>query len=436
MRLLSDPWGAISRGGASRIPSTSADGPLPVSRPRRSLQLASRTFIERSLCRAPWPSARRTILKKMESVVAAVNKAVPRHPHSRVSRPFPFKISPLPFRPPASAQGREADTRRAPLVTGNGSRRCPPTFTAQRAGLLFTVVETTALSTSHGRKLGPSAGPFATKPAKAPPRPGDMSSSWITCRSASEWAKADLAVTLFEVFYDFWRLRAWLRAIRWYAAGLRQSTTSQTHLLDSVAEITQPVSVRGLRPFLAMAFLTGDKNPIPPPGGPTRTQRITSTLSLSLVAGLTHFTEHQHTEATIRASRSRKHLAWKAVPDQSLSFLEATSVKDGTRRDYRERAAEFVMWCEIRRVCFDGPKSLDEALLLWCDEMFFKGLSPEEGSKLVASLKFSCRSTAGSGTSRSRECTGRWRAGVARLPSTSGSRCRWCACVQSSAPSS
>jgi len=74
--------------------------------------------------------------------------------------------------------------------------------------------------------------------------------------------------------------------------------------------------------------------------------------------------------------------------DPNLSYLEQTSVLTSTRRDYKDRAGRLVDWCREHRLDWRSPEELDQIVLLFFDECFWRGDPSAEGSKLLASLKF------------------------------------------------
>ena len=71
-----------------------------------------------------------------------------------------------------------------------------------------------------------------------------------------------------------------------------------------------------------------------------------------------------------------------------MSYLEATSVQIGTVVDYQSRLQSFVDWCRRNHKNWVEECQLDEAVVTYFDEMFWKGLPGEDGSKLLAALKF------------------------------------------------
>ena len=71
-----------------------------------------------------------------------------------------------------------------------------------------------------------------------------------------------------------------------------------------------------------------------------------------------------------------------------MSYLEATSVLDSTRRDYKARLMDFLLWASNRRLDWHDAAGLDQTLLVLFDELFFKGIAVGDASKLLAAIKF------------------------------------------------
>ena len=87
------------------------------------------------------------------------------------------------------------------------------------------------------------------------------------------------------------------------------------------------------------------------------------------------------------AVRRRALLVVQPEGPDSLSFLEKTAVKSTCQKDYVRRIQLFVEWCRLRHQSWSSDHGLDNSLCLLGDEMFFKGDSVEEMSKLVSALK-------------------------------------------------
>jgi hypothetical protein len=71
-----------------------------------------------------------------------------------------------------------------------------------------------------------------------------------------------------------------------------------------------------------------------------------------------------------------------------MSYLEHLLITENTMKVYRRRAEEFIHWCSIRHLDWSAAEELDETLLIAFDEMYFKGLSSEDGSCLLAAIKY------------------------------------------------
>ena len=95
-------------------------------------------------------------------------------------------------------------------------------------------------------------------------------------------------------------------------------------------------------------------------------------------------------QATARAARTRAASEMRrAVPeDSSLSFLEWRTVRGPTRQEYSRRVIRFVTWCCLHSMNWTTDDDLDSILVTLFDELFFKGMSAEEGTRLIAALCF------------------------------------------------
>ena len=71
-----------------------------------------------------------------------------------------------------------------------------------------------------------------------------------------------------------------------------------------------------------------------------------------------------------------------------LSLLETISVRPATRHVYLSALAELRSWAALQGVPLASAAQLDVALVSRFDELFAKGHAPEEGSRLIAALKF------------------------------------------------
>ena len=95
-------------------------------------------------------------------------------------------------------------------------------------------------------------------------------------------------------------------------------------------------------------------------------------------------------QISARASRKRAASEMRlAIPeDTSLSFLEWRTVGAPTRQDFSHRVIRFVMWCYRHSMNLHTDDDLDLLLVTLFDELFFKGMSAEEGIRLIAALCF------------------------------------------------
>lgn len=141
---------------------------------------------------------------------------------------------------------------------------------------------------------------------------------------------------------------------------------------------------------------------VPSPAGLTVRGRTAA--RTPVVASLVQVSAYQSQQAVKRARKSEKTGVSRGTAGFTLSYLETSAVKERTYQDYQKRALEFVEWCRVRGVTASSADELDLALVLWCDEKFFRGLSVEDGSKLLSAIKFFFRCTAEPGTLR---CRGR-----------------------------
>jgi hypothetical protein len=71
-----------------------------------------------------------------------------------------------------------------------------------------------------------------------------------------------------------------------------------------------------------------------------------------------------------------------------ISHLEHLLITEPTLRTDHSKLATFVQWCSWRHLDWSTPGELDETLLIVFDEMYFNGMSAEDGSTLLAALKF------------------------------------------------
>ncbi len=139
-----------------------------------------------------------------------------------------------------------------------------------------------------------------------------------------------------------------------------------------------------------MPFLRLGLQPVAPTFLIQRDPHTLPYLPRPFVIGETHFTDYQLNESTRRAATCHGlpgPLTGPALRHQ-LSHLEAISVKKPTLIDYRGRLADFLIWCVDRRLDWFTSEDLDQILIFMFDEWYFRGMSPEEGSKTLAALRF------------------------------------------------
>ena len=84
----------------------------------------------------------------------------------------------------------------------------------------------------------------------------------------------------------------------------------------------------------------------------------------------------------------RKAKFTKTVPRPALSYLEQVSVKESTLVRYEKLATEFVARATRLKLDWVSDVELDAVLCQKMNWMFFEGQSAEEGSRLLAALKF------------------------------------------------
>jgi hypothetical protein len=78
--------------------------------------------------------------------------------------------------------------------------------------------------------------------------------------------------------------------------------------------------------------------------------------------------------------------------------LGSTKVK--VNRDYVLRAETFERWCAVNQVTWSTDQQLDLLLVTHLDEPFWKGRGPDDGSKLIARLKYFIRELKSPGVAR------------------------------------
>lgn len=65
----------------------------------------------------------------------------------------------------------------------------------------------------------------------------------------------------------------------------------------------------------------------------------------------------------------------------SLTVLQHMAVKSTTEHDYRVRLQDLLTWCRHRGMDWTTADQLDQILVGFSEEMFFKGLPLAEGTK-------------------------------------------------------
>eukprot|EP00973_Karenia_brevis_P026987 3723336-Karenia_brevis.AAC.1 len=70
------------------------------------------------------------------------------------------------------------------------------------------------------------------------------------------------------------------------------------------------------------------------------------------------------------------------------TFLEKIGITQPTYNDYHQRALQFLTWCIQNRHDWKSDEELDAVLIVFMDCMFWGGLPPDCGIKLLASIKF------------------------------------------------
>ena len=70
-----------------------------------------------------------------------------------------------------------------------------------------------------------------------------------------------------------------------------------------------------------------------------------------------------------------------------MSALETRAVRDNTFKQYRKHLQDFVAWGVRTGAWYQNDQELDAWLTVWCDELFYRGVSVEVASQTVAALK-------------------------------------------------
>ena len=73
---------------------------------------------------------------------------------------------------------------------------------------------------------------------------------------------------------------------------------------------------------------------------------------------------------------------------RGLTYLEQRAVRSPTITDYSRRLREFLAFCHLRQLTWGTALELDLVICQRLEELFFNGKSMEEGSHLVAAVKF------------------------------------------------
>ena len=125
----------------------------------------------------------------------------------------------------------------------------------------------------------------------------------------------------------------------------------------------------------------------PRPKARTCTER--AFLTPSLLPGPLRDSPYRREEGVRRAklAEQRPHPMMEA-DSGAISHLEHLLITEATLRSYRAKVTTFVQWCTWRHLDWNSPDGLDETLLIVFDEMYFNGMSAEDGSTLLAALKF------------------------------------------------
>lgn len=81
-----------------------------------------------------------------------------------------------------------------------------------------------------------------------------------------------------------------------------------------------------------------------------------------------------------------------------FSHLEIVSIANSSMIDYIARLLFFVQWCQVNRADWCDEQSLDLAVVVCFDELFWRNAPVSDGLKMVAALKFLLASATTSGS--------------------------------------
>ena len=134
-----------------------------------------------------------------------------------------------------------------------------------------------------------------------------------------------------------------------------------------------------------MAFLVHGSSPARRPSSVTEVPYLARELSTT-VPEQSHY---RQTEMLRRAARARSRPYQVSLTAQlPYSYLELASVGERTIKDYRQRLLELYSWSTSTGLSWTCAAELDAVLVQLFDELFWKGLPADHGSKLIAVLKF------------------------------------------------
>ena len=96
-------------------------------------------------------------------------------------------------------------------------------------------------------------------------------------------------------------------------------------------------------------------------------------------------------KSSLKANKQLVSRAQHALPFGSirgLTYLEQRAVRSPTITDYTRRIREFLAFCHLRQLTWHTSLELDLVICQRIEELFFNGKSMEEGTHLVAAVKF------------------------------------------------
>ena len=125
-------------------------------------------------------------------------------------------------------------------------------------------------------------------------------------------------------------------------------------------------------------FLSHGRLPLGPVRGTSSIEA--ALLSNPFVMGMSHATGYQIAQGAMRASSRSNTLPLMLHVAAGMSYLEATYVLDSTRRNYKARLMDFLLWAANRRLDWHDAAGLDQTLLVLFDELFFKGFAVGDAS--------------------------------------------------------